>query len=268
MVNLKIHAAFQHGYTPVVDRPMAGIERLQFGILRLRAGERFSFDPLPARETGVVILSGRCTIETPDVRWPDLGQRNSVFDGPATAVYLPPRTAYAVVAHTALEVAVVTAPAEQGAEPTLILPEDVIIHRERGRPGFLRDVHDIIVSQVPAEHLLLGETFNRPGEWSSYPPHKHDVHNPPQEVALEEIYFYKLDPPQGFGLQRIYSPERGVDTAYVIQNDDTVLLPWGYHPVVAAPGYRLYYLWFLAGEGRELHPNEDPAHAWVWGSSE
>jgi 5-deoxy-glucuronate isomerase len=111
----------------------------------------------------------------------------------------------------------------------------------------------------------VGETFNEPGGWSSYPPHKHDRHDPPAEVALQEVYHFRLQPRQGFGIQRMYSPERGTDEVLVVEDGDTVLIPFGYHPVVAAPGYRLYYLWALAGEGRDLRLREDPAHAWVAG---
>jgi 5-deoxy-glucuronate isomerase len=116
---------------------------------------------------------------------------------------------------------------------------------------------------VPAKKLLVGETYNIPGGWSSYPPHKHDVYSPGEEVCLEEIYHFRIDPPQGFGFQRIYSPERDLDEAYSIENGDTVIIPCGYHPVAAAPGYTLYYLWGLAGEKREMRPREDPGHAWV-----
>jgi len=264
-MNLHIRARLTHGYTPIVQGPTEGIKLLRFGILRLRPGERHTFEALPDRETGIVILSGNADVVANGLRWENLGQRASVFEGRAAAVYLPPRVGYSIEANSELEAAVVTAPAEKGAQPTVIRPEDVVVHERRGKPGFMRDVHDIVGSQVPAEHLLLGETFNHPGEWSSYPPHKHDVQNPPEEVALEEIYFYKIDPPQGFGLQRIYSPEKGLDVAYVLENNDTVLIPFGYHPVVGAPGYALYYLWFLAGEGRDMRPRNDPVHEWVLG---
>ncbi|HEU5394485.1 MAG TPA: 5-deoxy-glucuronate isomerase, partial [Candidatus Methylomirabilis sp.] len=115
----------------------------------------------------------------------------------------------------------------------------------------------------PAKRLLVGETFNRAGEWSSYPPHKHDRAAYPEESKMEEVYLFKVDPPQGFGLQRFYSPERGVDTAVILRNNSVTRIPWGYHPVAAAPGYRLYYLWMLAGEDRNYALADDPAHAWV-----
>jgi 5-deoxy-glucuronate isomerase len=119
----------------------------------------------------------------------------------------------------------------------------------------------------PAEHLIVGETLNPPGNWSSSPPHKHDRHDPPHESNFEEVYLYRLEPRQGFGLQRVYDPDSSngtaVDHTYAVKHDDVVALPRGYHPVVAAPGYRLYYLWVLAGDGRDPVWFEDPDHAWI-----
>ncbi len=262
-MELHVRIPIQHGFTRLVAPPQADIQMLEFGILSLNPGEDFSFPARNGRETGIVILQGRASINAGTHHWEQAEERSSVFDSPATAVYLPPGMAFTVRAFSRLEAAVITAPAHKGAPPTFVTPEEVIIHKQRGAPGFLRDVHDIIVGQVPAETLLIGETFNYPGQWSSYPPHKHDIHRPPEEYQLEEIYFYKVDPPQGFGLQRLYSPERGYDETFTLFNNDIVLIPWGYHPVVAAPGYRLYYLWALAGKERILHPYTDPNHRWI-----
>jgi 5-deoxy-glucuronate isomerase len=114
---------------------------------------------------------------------------------------------------------------------------------------------------------LVGETWNPPGNWSSAPPHKHDADKPGKEAWLEEVYFYMTDKPQGFGIQRVYSgddsPSKG-DDVYLIRSGDTVVLPYGYHPVVAGPGYRLMYVWVLAGEKREYGAwSLDPSHAWL-----
>ena len=263
-MNLKVPAKLRHGFTPIVTSPQSGIEYIDFGVLKLNEGESFSIEANPERETGIVILSGTCEITSSGNTWKDLGGRTSVFDGPATGIYLPPGTGCDITATSKMEAAIATAPADRPGEIVVVRPEDVKIHLARGKGFFVRDVHDIIVDNVPAQRLMIGETFNRPGEWSSYPPHKHDVDDPPNEVKLEEIYFYKLYPSQGFGMQRIYSPERGINDAYVVENDDTILIPFGYHPVAAAPGYKLYYLWVLAGENRVMKPREDPIHSWVW----
>jgi len=107
---------------------------------------------------------------------------------------------------------------------------------------------------------MVGETFNPAGHWSSYPPHKHDGRD--GEPKLEEVYYYRIDPPQGFGHQMLYTAA-GESVTHTVRDGDAVLLPYGYHPVSSPPGYRLYYLWAIAGEQRKLALHEDPAHSWI-----
>ena len=138
---------------------------------------------------------------------------------------------------------------------------------EVGRDNWRRTVYSALAETVPAERLLAGETLNPPGNWSSYPPHKHDRRNPPNEAVMEEIYFFRVRPAQGYGFIWTYTaaedPE-GFSTVFVVEDGDTVLLPKGYHPVVAAPGYELHYTWVLAGEERRYGAwADDPRHAWV-----
>ncbi len=214
------------------------------------------------KETLLVVLGGRIDVDAGGESWHGLGERANVFAGRATSVYLPPGTEYRMSSAEGAEAAVFRAPATAGGVPYVIRPDAVKI-ATRGSESFEREVHTILDAGRPAAALVVGETFNMAGAWSSYPPHKHDVHDPPRQAKLQEVYHFRIDPPQGFGIQRMYSPERSLDEALVVENGDTVVIPYGYHPVVAAPGYRLYYLWALAGEGRELHIVEDPAHSWV-----
>jgi 5-deoxy-glucuronate isomerase len=116
---------------------------------------------------------------------------------------------------------------------------------------------------VEANHLIVGETFNRSGQWSSYPPHKHEQDVPGIESRQEELYFFRLNPEQGFGFMRVYTDDRSIDQPMVLEQNDLVVIPKGYHPVCAAPGYNLYYLWMLAGPTRTLTMRDDPEHAWV-----
>lgn len=215
-----------------------------------------------ALESVLVILSGTCDVAAGDQQWSGLGGRENVFSGVATTVYLPPGCQHRVSTDAGAEIAVIRAPADPGGEPYVIPPRDVEVVR-RGRASHLREVHTILDGRRPAGALIVGETFNEAGAWSSYPPHKHDVDDLPRQALLQEVYHFRLVPAQGFGFQRIYSPERNIDEAYVIKDGDSVLIPHGYHPVVAAAGYRLYYLWALAGRGRELRMVEDPAHEWL-----
>lgn len=259
---MRLHKRFakQGGLTPAVTIGQE-LEHIGLGVLRLLAGESYSAETVGVEAT-LVILGGSCTVEGPGYRYERIGARANVFDGRATSVYVPSGSAYQVYAHSDLEVAVATAPAPAGGEPRLIGPDDVIVN-ERGKPGFRRQVHDIVDLRTPAQRLVVGETFNAAGEWSSYPPHKHDQFIPGVEVKMEEVYLFKVTPAQGFGVQVLYTSDGELDEAYTIKDGDVTILPYGYHPVAAAPGYQVYYLWVMAGQGRELVPHDDPAHVWV-----
>lgn len=262
MKSLHRRPAWREGMTSVV-RKGRDLRHVGLSILRLRTGSQLA-RTTTADEVALVILTGTCDIEAPGHRWEGLGGRRKVFDGPATAVYIPSYSHWQVTAVTDVEVAVCSSPALRSTEPFIVRPVEVIINH-RGKETFQREVHDIIVANGDGKvtRLVLGETFNGPGFWSSYPPHKHDEHRPPDEVNMEEIYLFKVDPCQGFGVQVIYDHKRRIELAYRIQDGDVTILPSGYHPVAAAPGYRIYYFWVMAGDGRTLVPSDDPDHAWV-----
>jgi 5-deoxy-glucuronate isomerase len=208
-------------------------------------------------ETIVVLQDGSGTFAVDGREWPV--SRRNVFDERATALYLPPGATLRVTATTALEAVLVGAATREGGEPTLVGPADVRVNA-RGKGVYAREVHDIFVTDPHARRLMVGETFNPPGNWSSYPPHKHDGRD--GEPKLEEVYYYRVDPPQGFGHQMLYTAD-GESVTHTVRDGDAVLLPYGYHPVSAAPGYRLYYLWAIAGAQRKLALYEDPAHRWI-----
>jgi 5-deoxy-glucuronate isomerase len=263
-MQLRFDSGRDYGYKHIVGPGEAGLDDVGLDMLRLRPGQSHS-GAADGRELALVILGGRCDARCGRSDWRGIGERPSVFGGHATCVYIPSGSQYGVAALSELEIAVVYSPTEgRGFEPRVVAPAEVKA-RAIGGEGFSRSVEDIIDREFPAARLIVGETFNRPGQWSSYPPHKHDVHNPPLEVELEEVYLFKLEPPQGFGLQRLYTADGARDEALVIRDGDVVALPNGYHPVAAAPGYSLYYLWALAGRGRAMAPNDDPAHTWVKG---
>src|SRR6476646_5301452 len=177
------------------------------------------------REIAVVVLGGRCRVEAGGESW-QLGGRESVFDGMPWALYLPRDTAYAVGGDA--EVAICGASCESRRDPVLIRPEDVEIE-VRGAGNATRQINHIVKPEFPAERLLVVEVFTPAGNWSSYPPHKHDEDRPPGEVVLEEIYYYRTSKPEAFGLQRLYSPARGVDVSVAVHDGDLMLVPHGYH---------------------------------------
>ncbi len=249
------------GYQSLVDDPEL-CSFIKFGVLNLAEGKAFQ-DSTANEEACLVILGGICSVVVGDERWEKVGARPNVFDGNPYSVYIPMDTSLEVSAKTDCAIALCRAPAKSARPPRLITPDDVKC-RTVGQWNWKRRVCDIMGndSEIP-ETLIVGETFNPPGNWSSAPPHKHDVDDLPRESKLEEVYYYKLKPSQGFGLQRVYTADGELDESYVVRDGDAVAIPRGYHPVVAAPGYSLYYLWVLAGENRIMRPNDDPNHAWL-----
>lgn len=249
------------GFLPIVD-DRALCRFVRFGLLNLPRGGTHR-DGTGDEEACLVLLNGRCTVAAAKEKWEGLGARNTVFDGRPYSVYIPRDASFQVSTEEGCSLAICRAPAKTKRVPRVI-PPDQVKSRTVGKWNWRREVCDIMGndSTIP-ETLIVGETINPPGNWSSVPPHKHDSANLPVESKLEEIYFYKLRPPQGFGLQRLYTKEGDIDETYVIRDGDTLVIPRGYHPVVAAPGYSLYYLWVLAGEKRMMKPNDDPEHSWL-----
>lgn len=249
----------KEGLTALVKRGRDEIRFLDLGILWLPAGKAYRSSSAED-EVALVLLGGLANAAAGEKSFNAIGGRRTVFEGRATTLFIPPATKFRLEAVSDLEVAVIRAPSDQPGEPVLIGPEQVAV-QHRGADALEGDVHRIIDVAFPARRLLVGETFNPPGQWSSYPPHTHVGKGQADNSPAEGLFFFKLNPPQGFGLQRIYSPERNHDETIVVTNDLAVKLPWGHHPVVAAPGYTLYYLWALAGESRTLSPRYDPTHA-------
>jgi 5-deoxy-glucuronate isomerase len=246
----------------IINPGNSASEGLELGLARVLPASPYQGGG-PSLETLVVILGGGCSVSVESgPEWQDLGQRKNVFDGRSTSVYVPAGREFRVSTQGEAEIALIRAPAGDGGEAYVIRPEDVTV-ATRGGGAFRREVHTFLDGSRPAASLIAGETFNDPGAWSSYPPHKHDRNDPPVEARLQEVYHFRLQPAEGFGFQRVYSPERGLDCAFTIEDGDSVIIPFGYHPVVAGAGYRLYYLWALAGDGRRLMIVEDPAHSWV-----
>ncbi len=262
-MNLLLDYQPSNGYTELVRRGELGLNFITFGILRLDPGRNFN-DNSGDDEVALIILSGRCGVRADESHYAPIGERANVFAGKAYGIYIPPNTDYVITAEDHLEIAICKAPGDpnQKSGSVLVTPDEVVI-RNVGQHNWNRKVHDIIDMRINASKLVVGETFNPPGNWSSYPPHRHDFDNLPEESEQEELYFFKVEPQQGFGIQRIYTDDLSINEAYIIKNNSIVSLPQGYHPVAAAPGYQLYYLWILAGEKRILKPNDDPNHKWV-----
>lgn len=243
----------------------AGWDYVGFEALPLEPGEEVSRD-LAAREVCIVMLSGVANVRTETGGYDAVGGRGNPFDGPPQAVYLPPGGSLVLEAAAApAEVALCFAPALDGAEPRLIAPEDVACET-RGSGAMERGIRNILMGAALAERLLVTEVITPAGHWSSYPPHKHDRDDPPHESLLEETYYHRLRPNQGFGVQRVYTDDGSLDESVAFGDGDVVLVPRGYHTVSAPPGYELYYLNVMAGPRRSWNVTNDADHAWLAGA--
>jgi len=240
----------------------AGWTYVGFRVITLEPGERTTGGD-EGREACLIVLSGRCDVEAGGQAFKDIGGRMSVFeDASPAAVYAPAGARYVVTARTPLELAIGTAPGEGGGEARLI-PAAAITREVRGEGTNTRYVRNILPETERADSLLIAEVITPGGNWSSYPPHKHDRLAPPEESSLEEIYYHRLNPAQGFAFQRVYTDDRTLDETLCVEDGDVVLVPRGYHPVGAPHGYDLYYLNIMAGPKRTWIFNNDPAHAWI-----
>lgn len=241
----------------------AGWSYIGLKVYRLRTGEKIS-KPTGQEEVCIVLLQGWANVRTDRMRFDRIGERMSLFEEiPPYSVYVPWQDQYEIEALTDLEFAVCTAPGAEGREARLIPPGEVQVE-SRGSGNMLRRVHNILPEQKDAASLLVVEVFTPNGHWSSYPPHKHDEDNLPHESFLEEIYYHRTNPDSGFAFQRVYTDDRSIDEALTVASGDAVLVPRGYHPVSAAPGYDLYYLNVMAGPVRTWKFHNDPAHEWLF----
>ncbi len=244
----------------------AGWRYISFSAYQLAAGETLDlFDN--SNELCVVVLSGIVSAEAEGHSWKEIGGRMSVFDDAAPyAVYIPPRTRLTVAAKTAAELGVAGGPAK-GELPARLIEPAAMRRSERGKGSNTRYVCDILPQGEPAESVLVVEVKTPSGHSSSYPPHKHDMDNIPQESLLEETYYHRINPPQGFVFQRVYSDSRDLDESLSVEDRDVVLVPRGYHPVVVPHGYESYYFNVMAGPKRVWHFHNDPAHEWILSAS-
>jgi 5-deoxy-glucuronate isomerase len=252
----------RHGEWDAVDPSSTSWRYLSFRVESLRDGREIS-QQTNGTEVALVPLGGSCVVESGGDRW-ELGGRASMFEGMPWALYLPTECDYTITAQGDVEVAVCSALADERLEPRLVTPKEVEIE-VRGSGNATRQINHIIKPDFPAQRLLVVEVFTPAGNWSSYPPHKHDEDNPPGEVVLEEIYYYRTqtEPAGAFAVQRLYSPEHGTDLTETVRDGDLMLVPYGYHTTAAAHGYDLYYLNALAGDRRSMAAADDPALAWI-----
>ena len=254
------------GVYPIVARGKQ-LKHLSFTVIEL--GGRLRDYPFEsgAEELALGFYGGPISVEVEGTggKWSMESGPRATLREPATMVYVPPDSRLRVaLLDGPARVIIAGALGKPGGKPAALGPA---LTKTIGKDNWRRTVYTHIADNIDAAHLIVGETVNQPGSWSSCPPHKHDRFAPPQEAPMEEVYYFQIEPRQGFGFMRVYTdpadPEP-FDYAYAVEHGDTVLIPRGYHPVVACPGYTLAYAWALAGEGRVYGAwSEDPRHAWI-----
>ena len=261
-LRVRPHAPAADGSVLEVTPASAGWSHVGFQVVKLMPGQRHA-GGVSDREACLVLLTGTAAIRAGDLSVERAGARQSVFDdSPPAAVYVPAGVDYVVTAETAVELAIGTAPGIGSGKPRLIDPSRM--SREvRGHGTNQRFVRNILPETEPAESLLVVEVITPGGHWSSYPPHKHDTAADGEETALEETYYHRLNPPQGFAIQRVYTDDRSIDETITVEDGDVVMVPRGYHPTGAPHGYDLYYLNVMAGPDRHWIFRNDPTHDWI-----
>jgi 5-deoxy-glucuronate isomerase len=260
--NLLVHPSqsadgVRHRITP----QSAGWRYVGFETREMKRGARTTTET-ENREICVVILSGKARVKSGDFDSGVIGERADVFSGSPWSVYAPPHASVAIEAVEDCELAICSAPAVGRFPARVIAPKDVGT-MTRGQGANARHIRNILPEDAEAESLLVVEVITPGGHWSSYPPHKHDRDALPDESYLEETYYHRLSPPQGFALQRVYTDDRSLDETMTVADRDVVMVPRGYHPVGAPHGYDLYYLNTMAGPKRTWRFHNDPAHEWL-----
>jgi len=232
-------------------------------VLRLEPGERRVLR-LQSDECAVLPLTGSCRVEVGDRSF-EVEGRSDVFSRVSDFVYVPVGVEAVVTSPEGGEFALPMARAEQRFEPAYV-PAHAVSIEVRGSGPATRQINNFLAADAFEAHRLISvEVLTPDGNWSSFPPHKHDEHSE-SEVPLEEVYYFRIRGEHGFGFHRTYTLDRKIDASVTVRDGDVFLIPRGYHgPCVAAPGYPMYYLNVMAGPAeRAWRICTDPAHEWLW----
>src|SRR4051812_8579200 len=262
MSKLLVKPEGRSGRVSHVTPKSAGWTYVGFDLHRLLPGESVAAETVK-REVCLVFVTGKGTASAGGEPLGSLGGRKTPFDGKPWSVYVPEGSSWSVTAETDLELAVCSAPGLGGGLPVRVIAPDGLGQEVRGKGTNTRYVTNILPEGEPADSLLVVEVITPGGHTSSYPPHKHDRDALPAESYLEETYYHRLNPPQGFAFQRVYTDDRSLDEAMAVEDGDVVLVPRGYHPCAACHGYDLYYLNVMAGPKRTWKFYNAPEHAWL-----
>lgn len=222
-------------------------------------------------EYGIILLSGNYAVATDKGNWETINGRTSVFNGIAHTLYLPRHTNFTLTAVSeVLDIAYSWVLSDKDFPARFKRPQEAAIEI-RGGDNATRQINSLIEPGFNCQKIVSVEVYTPSGNWSSFPAHKHDARKTDAmgnlvEACLEEIYFYKIEKPEGHAIQQVYNDDSSIDEIMKVKTNDAVLVPKGYHPVVAEHGYHCYYLNFLAGSDQSLANTTDPNHQWIYNS--
>ncbi|MFZ2640642.1 MAG: 5-deoxy-glucuronate isomerase [Verrucomicrobiia bacterium] len=264
MNNYLRHYQRRDGFTRISTIGDGELQLTEFGIINLRKGQEYAADSGQS-EVVLIILGGQCSVSGKGFQFNQIGGRKDVFSGKPHTVYVPCGAHYVIRAESDVEIAWTASPSNLQT-PAYVIAPDQVKEVHIGKENYQRDAYLMLTDAFPAAHLFIGEAFVPSGNHASYPPHRHDFDNLPVEVDMEEIYFFRFNPEQGYGIQKIYTDDQSLDVTCTVKQNDTTLIPRGYHPVINAPGYTMYYLWIMAGRNhRKFLSVIDPNHKWILG---
>lgn len=247
-----------------------GWQFLNFQARLMAKGEKWMGNT-EGNEYAIILLGGNYSVKTDKGNWETVNGRKDVFSGIAHSLYLPRNTQFELTAESEiLDIAYGWCETDQDHPAYFKRPGEAAIEI-RGGDNATRQINSLLQPGFDCHRLVSVEVYTPSGNWSSFPAHKHDIRKLGEngevlEACLEETYFYKIDKPQGFAVQQVYNDDRSLDEIAVAKNNDVVLVPEGYHPVVAGHGYNVYYLNFLTGSDQSLASTDDPDHLWIYGT--
>lgn len=246
-----------------VTKENSPLNYIEFKIVDVAEAAKYT-EMLKEQECCVIVLTGKVNVADSEQVFNNIGTRESVFEKkPTDSVYVSRNHRFEVEAVSQARIALCYSRSNKQLPTKLIRASDNTIEH-RGILNNQRLVHNILPdSDSTADHLLVVEVYTDGGNWSSYPPHKHDRDNLPTESMLEETYYHEINPRQGFVFQRVYTDDLSIDETMTVNHGDVVLVPKGYHPVGVPDGYTSYYLNVMAGPKRIWKFHNDPAHEWI-----
>jgi 5-deoxy-glucuronate isomerase len=263
MPNLLRHPTGTRGKVHEITPASAGWGYVGFTLYRLEPGD-VAEEVTGETEVILVIVEGKATVQAAGKDWGEMGERMDVFEKTAPhCLYVPNGENWRAVATTACTIGVCKAPGKGNHPASRLGPEGITL-TPRGKGTNTRYVNNIAMEALDvADSLLVTEVFTPAGNWSSYPSHRHDEDDFPNMTYLEETYYMRLNPGQGFGIQRVYTEDGSLDETMAVKNHDVTLVPKGHHPCGAPYGYEMYYLNVMAGPIRKWRFKNDPDLDWI-----